>query len=344
VPDLHIYGTAMSPHREPGEPMAMLHSLATLADRHGFDGMLVFYDHESFDPWAISAALMQHSGLVPLVALQPYTMPPFTAAKLIHSLSSLYGRRIDLNMITGAAPAELQQVGETLEHDARYERMVEYVQVIRGLLTAEQAFSYEGRYYRYRGLQIGTALPAQLQPRVLVAGASPAARQAAQRIADVAITLPEPMAAFVESFAVPNGDGPALGIRIGIVARPTDEEAWAVAHETYPQDRSSRRRTVMRRNSESEWSRRLATVALEGGADTDVYWTGAYSSNRGSQPLFVGSYRRVAEYLHRYLATGVTTVLLGGLRTEADFEHAGTVLSMVRTMPTGTPAVTAAPS
>jgi alkanesulfonate monooxygenase SsuD/methylene tetrahydromethanopterin reductase-like flavin-dependent oxidoreductase (luciferase family) len=344
VNDLQVYGTAMSPHREPGEPMAMLTKLATLADRHGFDGMLVFYDHESFDPWAISATLMQHSSLVPLVALQPYTMPPFTAAKLMHSLSSLYGRRIDLNMIIGAAQAELQQVGETLEHDARYERMVEYVKVIRGLLTAERAFSHEGRYYRYQGLQLGTCLPEHLQPRVFVAGSSPAARQAAQSIADVAITLPEPLAAFVENFVVPNGDGPALGIRIGIVARPTDEEAWTVAHETYPQDRSSRRRTVMRRNSESEWSRRLATIALEGGADPDVYWTGAFSSNRGSQPLFVGSYQRVAEYLHRYLAVGVTSVLLGGLRTEADFEHAGTVLSMVRAMPTATRTGAAAPS
>src|SRR5690606_21438306 len=66
-------------------------------------------------PHSVSRSPLNHTkALTPLVALQPYALPPFTAAKLIHTLSRLHGRQIDVNLITGAADEELIQVGETL--------------------------------------------------------------------------------------------------------------------------------------------------------------------------------------------------------------------------------------
>jgi alkanesulfonate monooxygenase len=47
-------------------------------------------------------------------------------------------------------------------------------------------------------------------------------------------------------------------------------------------------------------------------------------------PLLVGSYRRVADYLDRYLTFGVDTVLLGALDTNEDFHHIAETLSDLR--------------
>ncbi|NJP52691.1 LLM class flavin-dependent oxidoreductase [Streptomyces sp. SBST2-5] len=327
-----VFGTALSPHPREGEPLPLVTELAARAEEYGLDGLLAFYNHKNLDPWAVASAILNHTkALTPLVALQPYALPPFTAAKLIHTLSRLHGRQIDVNLITGAANEELIQVGETLDHDQRYERAVEYATVLRHLLSSDEPLVHEGRHYRYQGLRTHSRLEPEQRPRIFVAGSSTAGKRAAAQIGDIAVTHPEPVDAFAQTFLREDGTGPRTGIRIGLVARPTDDEAWEAAHTLYPGDRMSELKTAMRKRSESDWSRRLAYLA-SGKEQTydEVYWTGAYRADKGSMPLLVGSYRKVAAYLDRYLALGVDTVLLGGLLTEEDFRHSAVVLDGLR--------------
>ncbi|MEK8174692.1 LLM class flavin-dependent oxidoreductase [Streptomyces sp. M19] len=130
--------------------------IARRAETYGIDGLLIFYNHQNFDPWVIAATVLQHTtDVTPLVALQPYALPPFTAAKLIHNLTVLHGRRLDLNLITGAAKDELDQVKDPLSHDERYQRAVEYATVVRGLLSSNKPFFHEGAFYQYRGSRHG---------------------------------------------------------------------------------------------------------------------------------------------------------------------------------------------
>jgi Luciferase-like monooxygenase len=64
--------------RPPTTSIAQLATLAQRAERNGFTGLLIFYDHMVLDPWTVAAVLLQQtSALVPLVAMQPYTMPLF---------------------------------------------------------------------------------------------------------------------------------------------------------------------------------------------------------------------------------------------------------------------------
>ncbi|MGW7466977.1 LLM class flavin-dependent oxidoreductase [Streptomyces xantholiticus] len=326
-----VFGTAPAPHPREGDPLPLITKLARRAEEYGVDGLLAFYNHKSLDPWAVASAILLHSkALTPIVALQPYALAPFTAAKLIHSLNRLHGRRIDVNLITGAAKEELDQIDETLDHDQRYERAIEYATVLRHLLSSDEPLVHQGRHYRYRRLRTHSRLEPEEQPRIFVAGSSPASRRAAEQIGDIAITHPEPVDAFAETFIAPSGSGPKTGIRIGLVARPTDDEAWEVARALHPSDRLTERKTLMRKRSESDWSRRLADLASRGETYDDVYWTGAYRADKGSMPLLVGSYREVARYLDRYLALGVDTILLGRLFTEEDFRHSSIVLDAVR--------------
>ncbi|WP_051707207.1 MULTISPECIES: LLM class flavin-dependent oxidoreductase [unclassified Streptomyces] len=338
LPPLEVYGTMEAPHADAGDSLGHIAGLARRAEKHRLDGLLVFYNHRSPDPWAVASAILHSTErLVPLVAVQPYSLPPFTAAKLIHTLSTLHRRRVDINLITGATEADLAQLGEGLGHDERYARAEEFCDVLMALLSTDKALDHDGRFYRYASLRTHSFLEPEHRPRVFVAGSSSAGVRAAAAVADVAVTHPEPVARFAETLAERGPARARPAIRVGLIARATDEEAWAVARARYPEDRRSRAMTLMRTHARSDWSRRLARLATatEDGTYDEVYWTGAYRANRDSMPLLVGSHQRVADYLERYVATGVSTVLLGALATEEDFQHAVAVLSRVRRTRTG---------
>jgi alkanesulfonate monooxygenase len=329
--DFEVYATALSPARVEGDPLRMCTEYAQRAERYGIDGLLAFYNHRILDPWVVAATILQHTkAMTPLIALQPYTMTPFTAAKVIWSLTTLHRRRIDVNLITGATKVELDEIDEQLDHDERFERATEYMTVVRALLLSDEPLVHDGRFYRYRALRMGSRIEPEFMPRTFVAGSSPAGQRMAAAVADVSITHPEPVEQFT-SF-IGQRPGQRIGIRIGLVARPTDEEAWSAAQELYSEDRSARLKTAMRKKSESDWIRRMAHLATDnGGLHDEVYWTGAFRADKGNMPVLVGSYRKVADYLERYLDLGVSTLILGGGFGEEDFEHASVVLGDLRT-------------
>ncbi len=328
--EFDVYGTAIA---DPAgaESLQRMTEFAQRAERYGLDGLLAFYNHFNFSPWAVAAAILQHTqAITPLIALQPNAQAPFTAAKLLWSLTTLYGRRIDVNLITGATPHELEQIDDQLGHDERYERATEYMQVVRAILASDEPLAHEGRFYRYRGLRMYAQLDPALRPRTFVAGSSAAGQRVAAAVADVAITHPEPVEQFADTFLGPERKDVSIGIRIGIVARPTEEEAWSAALTIYSEERVARLKTAMRKRSESDWIRRLAQLATDEGVYDEVYWTGAFRADKGNMPVLVGTYRKVADYLDRYLALGVSTVILGGVLTDEDFKHTSIVLADLR--------------
>jgi alkanesulfonate monooxygenase len=339
VQTLEVFGTATVPRLPPTyEFRPWLSSLSRRAERHGLTGLLVFYDHMILDPWTVATVMLQQSGsLVPLVAMQPYSMPPFTAAKLIASLVSLYRRRIDLNIVTGASPEELDQIGNGLDHEQRYARATEYVLLLRLLLATDGPVSWDGEHYRVRDLRLNCHLPEELRPRFFVAGSSDSARRLGERAGDVMITHPEPVTAFAGTYlAARKASGCDIGVRLGIIARDTAEEAWAAALQDHRVDRAARLRTLLKRESHSDWNRRLATLAATADVHDEVYWTGPYSTGRTGAPFLVGSHAGVAAYLDRYLGLGVNRLLLTGLDTEDQFRHTSAVLSRLSVPQAGT--------
>jgi alkanesulfonate monooxygenase len=329
--EFDVYATALASDQADGDSLRLFTEYAERAEGYGIDGLLAFYNHLNLDPWIVAATMLQHTkAITPLIALQPYCQTPFTAAKIIWSLTTLYRRRIDVNLITGATKDELDQIDEQLDHDERFERATEYMTVVRRLLSSNEPLVHDGRFYRYRALRMHSRVDPEFMPRTFVAGSSPAGQRMAAAVADVAITHPEPVDQFAENFLGQGRESQRIGIRIGLVARPTDEEAWSAARTMYSEDRAARLKTAMRKKSESDWIKRLAHLATEEGIYDEVYWTGAFRADKGNMPILVGSYRKVADYLEHYLDLGVSTVILGGGFGEEDFEHAAVVLADLR--------------
>ncbi|MBW8268688.1 LLM class flavin-dependent oxidoreductase [Caldovatus aquaticus] len=296
------------------------------SDEAGCAGMLIYTDNGIADPWLVAQAVLEGTRrLCPLVAVQPVYMHPYAAAKMVASLGFLHGRRICLNMLAGGFRNDLLALGDETPHDDRYARTIEYTLIMRQLLEADRPVTFEGRYYRVRGLRVTPALPAELFPGLLISGSSAAGRAAAAAIGATAIEYPRPpaeAAAGEEAFPA----GLRRGVRIGIIARADPEEAWRAAWERFPADRRGRlAHGLAMRTSDSVWHRQLSDLAREAAAQENPYWLWPFENYSTFCPYLVGDYGTVAAEVARYLGLGASAFILDIPREPGDLEAAGIV-------------------
>ena len=319
--------------------------VARWSDEAGCTGMLIYTDNSIVDPWMVAQAVLQDtSRLCPLVAVQPIYMHPYAAAKLVASIGFLHGRRICLNMLAGGFRNDLLALGDETPHDDRYARTIEYALILRGLLTSDQPFSFEGRYYRIQGLRMTPALPAALFPGLLISGSSEASRAAAAAIGATAIEYPKPVETADEDA---NPGGLRRGVRIGIIARGDADDAWRIAWERFPEDRRGRLgHALAMKVSDSVWHRQLSEQSAATEPGGSPYWLWPFENYRTFCPYLVGDHMTVAREVARFLQRGASSFILDIPTEPSDLEHAGIVFSMAvqlagQTVPHGSPAGTA---
>jgi alkanesulfonate monooxygenase len=298
--------------------------VARWSEAAGLRGLLVFTDNESIDPWAAAQFVLERTtSLVPLVAAQPAYMHPYTAARMVSTIGLLYGRRVDLNLVTGSFRPHLRAVGCFLEHDERYERLVEYGQIISKLLSAERPTTHHAKHYDLVGAVLKPTLPAALAPRVFVAGSSPAAADTARAIGATRLTYPLAPNEFEATDRTLDG----AGIRLGIIARESSDAAWKIAHERFPGDPLSEAyRKFTTRACDAQWHSQLWENAHRPGELPDTYWLHPFRTTHEYCPYLVGSYAEVAEILSFYIRMGITTLILSMPREEDDLFHATEVI------------------
>ena len=177
-------------------------ALATMADEmefealvpvgrwKGFGGVTNFNGagFESFT-WAAGIGAATKNAGVFATSHVP-TMHPVMAAKQGMTIDHLTGGRFSLNVVTGWYRPEIEMFGEPqMEHDERYDRAVEWLDVIKQLWTREEEFDFDGRYYT---IKKGWLAPKPVQkpyPAVVNAGGSDKGRHYAAKYCDVAFTV-----------------------------------------------------------------------------------------------------------------------------------------------------------
>jgi len=294
--------------------------VAHWSDRAGCRGILIYTDNGIVDPWLVAQRVIERTEqLCPLVAVQPLYMHPYTVAKMVSSLAFPHGRRVYLNMVAGGFVTDLKALADETEHDDRYRRLVEYTTIVSELLRAEGGCSFSGDFYRVRNLALRPPLPSHLFPPIFVSGSSAAGLAAARTLGATAVKYPQRMAeeAVAGTFEVPR-----IGMRIGVFARPTAEEAWQGALGRFPVDRKGQiTHSLAMRVSDSNWHHQLSRLGDVEFSDEHPYWLGPFENYRTFCPYLVGSYARVGEELRRYIALGFRTFILDIPQEEEDFEH-----------------------
>ena len=277
------------------------------------------------DNWLVSSEIIRNTqSLIPLIAVQPAYMHPYTAAKKIATYGYLYGRPIYLNMIAGGFRNDLLALNDHTPHDDRYKRLTEYTLIIRQLLESCEPLTFEGDYYKVSNLKMTPSLPAELMPGILMSGSSEAGQQAAQTIGTTSIKYPQRPCDEVE---LDHDDSVNYGIRVGIIARDTNEQAWKVAHDRFPPDRKgSVTHQLAMKVSDSKWHEQLSGMAQQDGDLDDPYWLGPFETYKTFCPYLVGTYQRVAQELRRYVNFGYQTLILDIPPSEEELQHTSAVL------------------
>jgi alkanesulfonate monooxygenase len=330
---IDVYTSGPAENDPTGEAfIARLRKTARWSDQYGCRGMLIYTDNRSSDPWVLAQDVIAHTNsLSPLIALQPVYMHPYAAAQKVAALARIFGRSVDLNFVAGGFQFDLTALDDRLGHDARYDRLSEYGVIMRRLLTGDRV-TVQGMYYKVFGLQLGWVMDSDLLPRFTVSGSSPGGLKCAELMNAIAVMYPKPLDP-AKTYSPPvlaetQNARICIGIRIGILARQTEEEAWREARARFPEDpRGQAMRKAAVQASDSSWLHQLSALTGDDhSARRDVYWLGPFGSSKSFCPYLVGSYQNVATYLSAYLRGGVQLIILDCPSEEADLAHAHTVL------------------
>jgi alkanesulfonate monooxygenase len=197
------------------------------------------------------------------------------------------------------------------------------------LLSDAGPVTFDGDYYQVRNLGVFPALPQHLLPELFISGSSEAGRRAAERLGALALRYPEPPGTGSPG---PHSDLGGGGVRIGIIARDTDQEAWSVGRDRFPGTRAGRMLQRMARNtSDSEWIARLSESEEFPAGAGSPYWMGPFKTYATFCPYLVGSYERVAAEVTRYVDIGCRTFILDTARADSDYADITAVFDRVAT-------------
>jgi alkanesulfonate monooxygenase len=320
--ELHVF-TVSPRSTDPARYWLGVTSIIELSERHGYSGVLIFTGNDTLvDPWVAAQHLLSTTRhLIPLVAVNPVYMHPFTAAKLVNSFAYIYGRQTWLNMVTGAALSYLRGVGDHSDHDTRYLRLGEYLSAIEGLLS-QPRYSLDGRFYQLDQLQLLPRLPPELRPGLLLSGQSEAAREVALASGATSMQmLPADLAA---------GLSPGVtGIHFGVITRAEEGDAWEAARRRFAPDPDAPAMLELSlANTDSRWKQRMAQAVHQRERAAPGFWLEPFCNLQADCPYFVGSHQQVAGLLRALVSRGVEVMILDQPPDEVELAETALALAV----------------
>jgi alkanesulfonate monooxygenase len=330
---LELFATCLQSSAVQTDYVRRVADIARWSEQYGCKGILVYTDNSLVDSWLVSQIIIQNTEkLCPLVAVQPVYMHPYCVAKMVASLGYLYGRRIYLNMVAGGFKNDLSTFNDTTPHDKRYARLIEYTTIIKELLAGPAPVTFEGEFYKVDKLKMTPPLSPALFPGIFISGSSEAGLAAAKALKATAIKYPKPAK---ECEAEPPIDGVDSGIRVGIIARKDETEAWEIAEQRFPEDRKGQiTHQLAMKVSDSFWHQQLSQTAKHVKTDRSPYWLRPFENYKTFCPYLVGSHDQVAEELARYIALGYKTFILDVPPSQEELRHVDIVFDRAVQMPT----------
>jgi FMNH2-dependent dimethyl sulfone monooxygenase len=289
--------------------------LARASERWGFDLTLLaelnLNDIKGptapcLDAWSTAAALAAVTDRLELmVAVRPTFHAPGPLAKQAANIDVLSGGRLSLNVVSAWWADEARQYGvEFDEHDARYARSGEWLEVVSGMWR-EPRFNFAGNYYRVENAVLEPKPVRRPRPTLYAGGESPAAKALIAHACDGYLMHGDPPERIAEKVTDMHARRDLLGLPplvFGVagyvvcratdaavrreVARITDVSQSAAGYVTYEQ-----------------W---IANTKLEQRVSLEDYSV----SNRGLRAGLLGTPEEVAERIRAFERAGVDLLLL----------------------------------
>ncbi|TVX89607.1 FMNH2-dependent alkanesulfonate monooxygenase [Paenibacillus agilis] len=300
-----------------------MQQIAQAADRLGYSGVLLPTGKSCEDAWVTASALISSTNKLKfLVALRPGLMSPTLAARMASTFDRISRGRLLINIVTGGDPVELAGEGVFLDHNARYELTDEFLHIWRKELLGEEV-SFEGKHLQVRG---GNNLYPTIQkpyPPLYFGGSSSAGQQVAAEHVDVYLTWGEPPQQVkekidhVRQLAAQQGRTLRFGIRLHVIVRETNEEAWQAAEQLiqYVDDATIAAARKVFGRYDSEGQRRMAQLHHSSRESLEIspnLWAGIGLVRGGAGTALVGDPDTVAARIKEYAELGIETFILSG--------------------------------
>jgi alkanesulfonate monooxygenase len=295
-----------------------LTTCAKAAEDAGFVFMLVPVGTTCEDAWLAAQAVAARTDKMKfLVAMRPGFIAPTVAAKMSNTMDQLTQGRVLINVVTGGFPHELAADGDFTEHDDRYARTQEFMQVVRKAWLEPKSWNHDGRFYR---IEKGNVFPKPYQkpcPPFYFGGASDEGKRVGAEESDVYLLWGETIPMVRERIADMRQRATALGrslrygIRLLVIARETEEEAKAAAEALVadvPDDFEGKMKHHQTK-ADSEGEKRQRMLRDQGDWIGPNLWTGVGRARLGVGLAIVGSGENVAARLQEYVDDGIDTFI-----------------------------------
>jgi alkanesulfonate monooxygenase len=319
-------GSEIHPASGPLVDKAYIRAMAEAHEASGFDRVLIGYASVLPDGFLLASYVAQVTQqLKLLLAHRPGFIAPTLAARKLATLDHFSDGRTAVHIITGGSAEEQQRDGDYLNHEQRYERTDEYLDVLKKIWNATAPVDHEGGHYKFQGL-LAAVKPLQTpQIPIYFGGSSDIAIEIAGKHADVYALWGESLTQVKETLdkvrAAAARHNRADKIRFSLSLRPvlapTEEQAWARAASILERGKASQAKFFRLGDHgklENTGSKRLLEAAANGRVLDKRLWTEmvAVTGAQGNSTGLVGTPEQVAEALLEYYNIGITTFLIRG--------------------------------
>jgi len=300
-----------------------LQQIAQAVDNLGYTGALIPTGRSCEDAWIAASSLISVTKRMKfLVAIRPGIASPGVAARMAATFDRMSNGRLLVNVVTGGDPVELAGDGLHLSHDARYDLTDEFLSVWRSIVSGE-TIDFDGRYLQIKGGKLLFPPVQSPYPPLWFGGSSAAAKRVAAKHIDVYLTWGEPPAQVaqkiqeVRQLAAEQGRTVRFGIRLHVIVRETESEAWEAANQLirYVDEEAIASAQEAFARADSEGQQRMSQ--LHGGSREALevspnLWAGVGLVRGGAGTALVGDPDTVAQRMLEYSELGIDNFIFSG--------------------------------
>ncbi len=300
-----------------------LKQIAQAVDQLGYEGVLLPTGNSCEDAWVVASTLVPVTKRLKfLVAVRPAVMSPTLSARMAATFDRFSDGRLLINVVTGGDPDEAKGDGIFLSHDERYEVTDEFLNVWRKCISGEPT-TFKGKHINVEGAKVIYPPLQRPHPPLYFGGSSKTAIDLAARQVDVYLTWGEPPALVAEKVqivrqkAAEAGRTVRFGIRLHVIVRESNDEAWQTAKDLikYVDEETIARSQRALARLDSEGQRRMVALHHGDRAHLEIspnLWAGVGLVRGGAGTALVGDPETVAKRFLEYADIGIETFILSG--------------------------------
>lgn len=304
---------------------AYMQQLARGIDHLGYSGALLATGVH--DTWVLGSSLIPFTERMRfLVAVHPGLLSPTLFAKMAATFDQFSRGRLLINIVNGTSNT-MAAYGLHLSHNERYAHCDEYLTVWRRLMAGETV-DFEGKYVNVKKAKVGLPSVQSPYPPLWFGGSSDAALDVAAKHIDTYLTWGETppqvaeRVAKMRSLAAKYGRTLRFGIRLYVIVRETEQEAWEAANwllERMDEESVAAIQKVLT-SGDSVGQQRM--LEFHSGKipkhvkDLEIYpnlWAGLGLVRPGPGTAVVGDPKTVAARLQEYADIGIETFIISGI-------------------------------